>query len=89
MDYGMTLSYIPMFCDNTSAIKIAENPVQHWKTKHIDVMYYFIREHVKNGTVELHCVPSEKQIADILAKALDESTLNNLVSELGMLNFTS
>ena len=60
MDYGMTLSHIPMFCDNTSAIKIAENPVQHSKTKHIDVMYHFIREHVENDTVELHFVPTEQ-----------------------------
>ena len=89
MDYGMTLSHIPMFCDNTSAIKIAENPVQHSKTKHIDVRYHFIREHVKNGIVELHFVPTDKQIADILTKALDESTFTNLVGELGMLNFTS
>ena len=75
-----------MYCDNTSAIKIVENPVQHSKTKHIDVMYHFIREHVENGTVELHFVPTDKQLTDILTKALDENTFTKLVSELGMLN---
>ena len=47
LDYGMNLSHIPMYCDKTNAIKIAENPVQHSKIKHIDVRYHFIREHVK------------------------------------------
>ncbi|KAL8098661.1 hypothetical protein AgCh_031431 [Apium graveolens] len=73
---------IPIFCDNTSAIAITENPVQHSRTKHIDIKYHFIREHVMNGTVELHFVPSEKQLADIFTKPLDESTFSRLVSEL-------
>ena len=41
-----------------------------------------------NGTVELHFVPSEKQLTNIFTKALDESTFSRLVSELGMLNFS-
>ena len=45
-----------------------------------------IREHVENGIVELHFVPTDKQLADILTKALDETTFTRLVSELGMLN---
>ena len=48
----------------------------------------FIREHVMNGTVDLHFVPSEQQLADIFTKPLDESTFSRLVSELGMLNYT-
>ena len=87
-DYGMTVDKIPIFCDNTSAIAITENPVQHSRTKHIDIKYHFIREHVMNGTVELHFVPSEQQIADIFTKPLDESTFTRLVSELGMLNYS-
>ena len=42
-----------------------------------------------NGTVELHFVPSEEQIADIFTKALDESTFTFLVGKLGMLNSSS
>ena len=60
LDYGLQVERIPIFCDNTSAIAITENPVQHSRTKHIDIKYHFIREHVMNGTVELHFVPSEK-----------------------------
>ena len=89
MDYGFMLNKIPILCDNISAIAITNNPVQHTKTKHIDIRYHFIREHVMNGTVELHFVPSEEQIADIFTKALDESTFTFLVGKLGMLNSSS
>ena len=88
MDYGMKLTKIPIYCDNTSAIAITENPVQHSRTKHIDIRYHFIREHVMNGTVELHFVPTDKQLADIFTKPLDEATFSRLVSELGMLNYS-
>ena len=88
VDYGIQLEKIPIFYDNTSAIAITENPVQHSRTKHIDIRYHFIREHVMNGTMELHFVPSEKQLADIFTKALGKSTFTRLVSELGMLNFS-
>ena len=82
MDYGINLSHIPMSCDNTSARKIVENLVQHSNTKNIDVRYHFVRYDVKNGTVELYFVLTDKTIADILTKALDESTFKNLVSVL-------
>ena len=85
-DYGLALTKIPILCDNTSAIAIANNPVQHTRTKHIDIRYHFLREHVMSGTVELHFVPTDQQIADIFTKPLDESTFSRLVGELGMLN---
>ena len=82
VDYGLQLEKIPIFCDNTSAIAITENLVQQSRTKHIDIRYNFIREHVMNGTVELHFVSSENQLADIFTKPLDESTFTILVTEL-------
>ena len=85
-DYGLALTKIPILCDNTSAIAIANNPVQHTRTKHIDIRYHFLREHVMSGTVELHFVPTDQQIVDIFTKPLDESTFSRLVGELGMLN---
>ncbi|KAK1366493.1 hypothetical protein POM88_042054 [Heracleum sosnowskyi] len=86
LDYGLVLNNIPIYCDNTSAIAISDNPVQHSRTKHIDIRHHFIREHVERGTVKLIYVPTEKQLADIFTKPLDEATFNRLVSELGMLN---
>ena len=61
-------------------LKLQKNSVKHLKIKHIDCKYYFIRERVEIGTVELHFVPTGKQLADILTKTLDEATLTRLVS---------
>ena len=59
-----------LWCDNKSAISMAKNPVQHGRTKHINVKFYAIREAEKNGEFQLlHC-RSEKQQADILTKSV-------------------
>src|ERR1051325_9015762 len=51
--------------DNKSAIELAKNPVNHERRKHIDVRFHFIREHVKEGSVELKHITSKDQVADI------------------------
>lgn len=86
MDYGLVLENIHMRCDNTSAISIVANPVNHSTTKHIEIRYHFIREHAAKGTINVSYVPTEKQLADIFTKPLNEATFNRLVSEIGMLN---
>jgi hypothetical protein len=48
-DYGYTMNHIPLLCDNESAIKIAYNPCEHSKTKHIDIRHHFLRDHVIKG----------------------------------------
>ena len=72
--------------DNTSAISIVANPVNHSTTKHIEIRYHFIREHAANGTIAVTYVPTEKHLADIFTKQLNEAVFNRLVSEIGMLN---
>jgi hypothetical protein len=48
-DYGYKLSKIPLLCDNESAICMADNPVEHSRTKHIDIRYHFLRDHQQRG----------------------------------------
>ncbi|GKE97641.1 hypothetical protein Tco_0020992 [Tanacetum coccineum] len=67
--------YIPMYRDSKSSIAISCNPVQHSKTKHIDIRYHFIKEHVEKGTVELYFVRTEYQLADLFTKALPKERL--------------
>ena len=85
-DYNMKLKEIPMFCDSSSAIAIANNPVSHSRTKHIELRYHFIREHVEKKDICLDHVPTDRQIADIFTKPLDETKFNFFKLELGMLN---
>ncbi|KAJ9561267.1 hypothetical protein OSB04_006427 [Centaurea solstitialis] len=85
-DYGYTMHRIPIYCDSSSAIQIAANPVQHSRTKHIDIRYHFIKDHVEKGNVELFFVESEHQIADLFTKAFDEKRHYYLLSKLGMLD---
>jgi hypothetical protein len=48
-DYGYKLSNVPLLCDNESAIRMADNPVEHSLTKHIDIWYHFLRDHQQRG----------------------------------------
>ncbi|KAJ9561899.1 hypothetical protein OSB04_007059 [Centaurea solstitialis] len=71
-EYGYTMHRIPIYCDSSSAIQIATNPVQLSRTKHIDIRYHFIKDHVEKGNVELFFVESERKISDFFTKAFDE-----------------
>ena len=82
----MKLDRIPHLCDNESAIKIAKNPVQHSRTKHIDIRYHFLRDHEAKGDISLKGVRSEEQLADIFTKLLDESIFVRLRNELNVLD---
>ncbi|KAJ9551482.1 hypothetical protein OSB04_015527 [Centaurea solstitialis] len=82
-DYGFKFDKIPIYCDSKSAIAISCNPVQHTKTKHIDIRYHFIKDHVEKGTIELYFVNTEFQLADLFTKALDEKRFNFLITKFG------
>ncbi|GJV75736.1 retrovirus-related pol polyprotein from transposon TNT 1-94 [Tanacetum coccineum] len=84
LDYGYKYNRIPMYCDSKSAIAISCNPVQHSKTKHIDIRYHFIKEHVEKGTVEIYFVGTEYQLADLFRKALPKERFEYLVHRIGM-----
>ena len=85
-DYGLSYSKIPIYCDNQSAIAMTRNPVQHSLTKHINIRYHFIKEHVMEGRIELHFVPTDQQLADIFTKPLAEAVFIKPVNELGMVS---
>ena len=85
-DFGCEFNKIPLLCDNESAIKLANNPVQHSRTKHIDIRHHFLRDHEAKGDIELFHVSTENQLADIFTKPLDETRFCFLRSELNILD---
>nr|GEX37688.1 hypothetical protein [Tanacetum cinerariifolium] len=86
-DYGLAFNKIPMYCDNKSAIALCCNNVQHSRSKHIDIRYHFIKEHIKNGVIELYFVNTEYQLADLFTKALGRDRIEFLTNKLGMRNY--
>ncbi|GKA06256.1 retrovirus-related pol polyprotein from transposon TNT 1-94, partial [Tanacetum coccineum] len=83
-DYGLVFNKIPSYYDNKSAIALCCNNVQHSRSKHIDIIYHFIKEQVENGVVELYFVRIDYQLADIFTKALGRERLKFLIDKLGM-----
>jgi hypothetical protein len=71
-------------CDNTSAINISKNPVQHSRTKHIDIRHHFLSDLVEFEVVSLSFIPTENQLADILTKPLDGSRFESLQKAIGV-----
>jgi hypothetical protein len=86
-DYSCEFSKIPILCDNESAIKLANNLVQHFRTKHIDIRYHFLKDHKAKEDIALRHVSTERQLVDIFTKPLDEQRFCVLRSELNILDF--
>ncbi|KAM1452490.1 hypothetical protein ACFX2I_039449 [Malus domestica] len=77
------LEYTPvLFCDNMSAIALSFNPVQHQRTKHIEVDVHFVRERVANKKLLVQFVSSSEQFADILTKGLSSPLFTTHCSNL-------
>jgi hypothetical protein len=85
-DYGYKLSKVPLLCDNKSAICMVDNPVEHSRTKHIDIRYHFLRDHQQKGDIEIAYVNTHNQLVDIFTKPLDEKTFSKLRNELNILD---
>jgi hypothetical protein len=73
-DYGYKLSKVPLLCDNESVIRLADNPVEHSRTKHIDIRYHILRDHQQRGDIEIAYVSTK------------EKTFSKLRNELNILD---
>jgi len=83
-DYGFTQDTMVIHYDNTSAINISKNPVQHSRTKHIDIRHHFIHDLVESSEVAFMFIPTENQLVDILTKPLDGIRFESLRKAIGI-----
>ncbi|KAM1198680.1 hypothetical protein TB2_009858 [Malus domestica] len=77
-----------LFCDNLSAIALTCNPIQHQRTKHIELDVHFFRERVATQQLQVHFVSSTEQFADILTKGLSAPIFQTHCANL-RLNFSA
>ncbi|KAL0552943.1 hypothetical protein IC582_012078 [Cucumis melo] len=77
---------LKLFCDNKAAISIANNPVQHDKTKHVEIDRHFTKERLDSGSICIPYIPSSQQIADVLTKGLLRPHFDLCVSKLGLID---
>jgi hypothetical protein len=75
----------PLYCDNQSAIALAQNDNYHARTKHIDIRYHFIRYVIKQGHIKLIYCPTNKMTTDTLTKALPSIKAKHFANALGLL----
>jgi hypothetical protein len=58
-DFRYNLSKVPLLCDNESAIRLADNPIEHNRTKHIDIRHHFLRDHQQKGDINVYHISTE------------------------------
>ncbi|GJZ75679.1 hypothetical protein Tco_0640144 [Tanacetum coccineum] len=85
IDYGVRLYDILIMCDNKGAIDLSKNPVQHSRTKHIEIRHHFLLDNVQNGNIFIEKVSLKDNIADILTRPLKRESFNYLRLGLGMM----
>ncbi|GJR20783.1 retrovirus-related pol polyprotein from transposon TNT 1-94 [Tanacetum coccineum] len=85
IDYDVRLYDVLIMCDNKGAIDLSKNPVQHSRTKHIEIGHHFLCDNSQKGHISIEKVPSVDNIADILMKPLKRESFNYLRLGLGMI----
>nr|GEV37247.1 retrovirus-related Pol polyprotein from transposon TNT 1-94 [Tanacetum cinerariifolium] len=85
IDYDVQLDDVSIMYDKKGAIDLSIKPVQHSRTKHIEIRHHFLRDNVRKGHISIKKVPSIDNIADILSKPLKRESFNCLRLGLGMM----
>ncbi|GKC65716.1 ribonuclease H-like domain-containing protein [Tanacetum coccineum] len=73
-----------VYCDNVSVVYLSSNPMQHQRTKHIEIDIHFVRDLVATGAIRVLHVPSRYQYADIFTKGLPTSLFDEFRTSLSV-----
>jgi hypothetical protein len=76
---------IPIYCDNTIAINISNNPVMHSNTKNILIKYHFLQEQVAENNIRVDYVGTKEQVVEIFTKLLPREAFGYLFQRLGVI----
>ena len=81
-------SEVPMklFCNNKAAISIANNPIQHDRTKHVELDQDFVKERMDNGSICIPYISTSQQVVDVLIKEPLRHKFDICVSKLGLID---
>jgi hypothetical protein len=82
--YSLLQCVTLVYCDNVSAVYLSTNPVQHQRTKHVEIDLHFVRERVAAGDIRVLSVPTTLQFADIFTKELPSSVFSDFRSSLNI-----
>ena len=82
-DFSLTFSHVSIKCDNTSVISISKKPMQHSRTKHIEIRHHFLRDHAQQGDITLEFVRTKDQLVDIFTNPLNKDQFCNIRRQLG------
>ena len=83
-DYGIPQDTMCVFCDNTSAINLSKNLVQHSRSKHIEIRHHFIQDLVEDKVVCLEFIHADNQKANIFTKPLNGPRFKSLCKTIGV-----
>ncbi|SOV02711.1 uncharacterized protein UDID_18007 [Ustilago sp. UG-2017a] len=70
--------------DSQGRIQVSKDPAKHWKLKHIDTRYYFVRDHVQDGDISIEFVGTANNVADILTKPLKGLNMTRISRMIGL-----
>lgn len=88
LDLRYTYSIPLILVDNQSTIDLSHNPEYHKRTKHIDIMYHYTRDQIRDNKITIQYVPTKKQLADILTKNLHLPIFESLKQLANMQDIT-
>ena len=83
-DLGITEVRPVLYTDSQGCIQVSKDPAKHWKLKHINTRYYFVRDHIQDGDISIEFVGTANNVADILTKPLKGLNTTRISKMMGL-----